>query len=455
MSAPDLRRIVDVARLLKTGALAPQDLVLECLEQIEARPQVNAFITLQKESALEEAKRAGTEIGAGRWKGPLHGIPVAVKDLIDVAGTRTTSGSALPSTEAVEDAPIVTRLREAGAIILGKTNLHEFAFGTTSEETAFGPVRNPLDETRSAGGSSGGSAAALAAGMCFAAVGTDTGGSIRIPSAACGTVGLKPTYGELPLEAIVPLSTTLDHVGPMARSVADAALLFQVMKGLQPMPLPAAPRRLVFGVPVPYFCERVDEDVATALTRARASFEAAGHETIDVAIEHASWTPHVYLHIVLPEASWYHAPLLVRHGSSYSPGVRLRIEMGRYVLAEDYLRALELRSALQLRVDRALDGCDALLLPTLPAAAPELGATVMDVNGHREPVRAAMLRLTQLFNLTGHPSIALPAGAGRDGLPRSLQLVGARHATERLLAIATAVEPQISGGPGSVGGGTG
>jgi aspartyl-tRNA(Asn)/glutamyl-tRNA(Gln) amidotransferase subunit A len=455
MSEPDLRRIVDVAPLIGSGALSPHDLVHGCLSQIEARPRVNAFTTVLKDAALDAAKRAAAEIGAGRWRGPLHGIPVAIKDLMDVEGARTTSGSALPSIEAAEDAPVVKRLREAGAIIIGKTNLHEFAFGTTSEETAFGPVRNPLDETRSAGGSSGGSAAALAAGMCFGAVGTDTGGSIRIPSAACGTVGLKPTHGELPTEAVVPLSTTFDHVGPMARSVADAALLFQVMKGLDPGELPAAPGHLVFGVPVPYFCDKVDEDVAIALDRARGALQAAGHETVDVEIEHASWTPHVYLHIVLPEASWYHAPLLVRHGSSYSPGVRLRLEMGRYVLAEDYLRALELRNALRQRVDRALEGCDALLLPTLPSAAPTLGATIIEVNGYREPVRAGMLRLTQLFNVTGHPSIALPAGLGRDGLPRSLQLVGRRHATDRLLGIAAAVERQISGGPGSVGGGTG
>jgi aspartyl-tRNA(Asn)/glutamyl-tRNA(Gln) amidotransferase subunit A len=357
--------------------------------------------------------------------------------------------------EAAADAPVVRRLCEAGAIIVGKTNLHEFAFGTTSEETAFGPVRNPLDETRSAGGSSGGSAAALAAGLCFGAVGTDTGGSIRIPSAACGTVGLKPTYGEVTTDGIVPLSTTLDHVGPMTRCVADAAILFQVMKGMKPTRLPPPPRRLVFGVPGPYFCDRVDPDVAAALDRARAQLHAAGHETIDLEIEHAGWTPDVYLHVVLPEASWYHAPLLEQHASSYSPGVRLRLEMGGYVLAEDYLRALDLRNTLRARVDRALDGCDVLLLPTLPIAAPPLGAASVEVNGRTEPVRAAMLRLTQLFNLTGHPVVALPAGPGRDGMPRSLQVVGQRHATERVLAAASVVERQISGGPGSVGGGTG
>ena len=442
MTGPDLRRIADVAALTRTGALSPVDLVQSCLARIHDRSRVNAFITVLENSALDEARRAENEIRAGRWRGPLHGIPIAIKDLIDLAGTRTSSGSALPSTEATTDAPLIRRLRDAGAIIIGKTNLHEFAFGTTSEESAFGPVRNPLDLSRSAGGSSGGSGAALADGMCFGAVGTDTGGSIRIPSAACGIVGMKPTFGELPMEGIVPLSPSLDHVGPMARGVVDAAMLFQVMKGQQPTGVLNAPRRLVLGVPGPYFCDRVDDDVAAALARARESLESSGHETVNVEIEHAGWTPDVYLHIVLPEASSYHAPLLERHASSYSPGVRLRLEMGRYVLAEDYLRALDLRNALRLRVDQALDGCDALLLPTLPIGAPPLGAGTVDVGGRSEPVRGVMLRLTQLFNLTGHPSIALPAGTGHDGLPRSLQLVGQRNATERLLAIAAAVESQ-------------
>jgi aspartyl-tRNA(Asn)/glutamyl-tRNA(Gln) amidotransferase subunit A len=446
MSAPDLRTIGEVAGLMQSGAVSPTELIESCLAQIQLRqPSVNAFTTVLENSARDDARKAHAEIGAGRWRGPLHGIPIAVKDLIDVQGTRTTSGSALPSIEASADALVVRRLREAGAIIIGKTNLHEFAYGTTSEETAFGPVRNPLDETRSAGGSSGGSAAALAAGMCFGAIGTDTGGSIRIPSAACGTVGLKPTAGEIPTDGVVPLSPTFDHVGPMTRSVADAGILYQVMKGVQPTGLPHAPRRMVIGVPGPYFCDRVDADVAAAMDRARAALHQGGHETIDVEIEHAAWTPSVYLHVMLPEASWYHAPLLERHASSYSPGVRLRLELGRYALAEDYLRALDLREALRLRVDRALDGCDALLLPTLPMAAPTLGSTTVEIAGQEEPVRAAMLRLTQIFNVTGHPSIAIPAGRGRDGMPRGVQVIGPRGATERLLALGVAVENLLRG----------
>jgi aspartyl-tRNA(Asn)/glutamyl-tRNA(Gln) amidotransferase subunit A len=348
----------------------------------------------------------------------------------------------------------VARLRDAGAIIIGKTNLHEFAFGTTSDESAFGPVRHPRDTQRSAGGSSGGAAVALVEGMCLGSVGTDTGGSIRIPSAVCGIVGLKPTFGELPCEGIVPLSTTLDHVGPMARTVADVAMMFEAMSGgVHHQPQPPGP--FVFGVPEDYFCDRLDPAVRAALARTRATLAAAGHTIRRVEIEHAARTPEAYLHLVLPEASWYHAPLLAEHADRYSPGVRLRLEMGRYVLAEDYVRARHLRSVLRRAVEQALEGCDALVLPAQPIPAPLLGATMVDVDGTLEPVRACMLRLTQLFNMTGHPSIALPAGTTPDGWPVGVQLVGRHGRTGHLLDLAAAVEPYSTGGDGSVGGGTG
>jgi aspartyl-tRNA(Asn)/glutamyl-tRNA(Gln) amidotransferase subunit A len=299
-------------------------------------------------------------------------------------------------------------------------------------------VKHPRDLRRSAGGSSGGAAVALVEGMCFGSVGTDTGGSIRIPSAVCGTVGLKPTLGELPCDGVVPLSTTLDHIGPMARSVVDVAIMFAVMKGGS---IETDSRvRYVFGVPEPYFCDRLHPDVRAALSRTRDALLRGGHQVRAVEIENAARTPDVYLHIVLPEAAWYHAPALAAHADRYSPGVRLRLEMGRYILAEDYVRALHLRTMLRRAVDRACEGCDVLLLPTLPIPAPVLGEASVDVEGTKEPVRAAMLRLTQLFNITGHPAIALPAGTTADGWPVSVQLVGQRGGTERLLAVAAAVE---------------
>jgi aspartyl-tRNA(Asn)/glutamyl-tRNA(Gln) amidotransferase subunit A len=432
--------IHDLAPRIKARAISPVEVVRTCLSRIEAGRDGNAFIAVRAEQALADAQRAEVEIAAGRYRGPLHGIPIAVKDLVDVAGTPTTSGSAVPARTATEDAPVVRRLRDAGALIIGKTNLHEFAFGTTSEESAFGPVRHPLDPSRCAGGSSGGSAAALALGMCAGAIGTDTGGSIRIPAAACGIVGLKPTFGELPCDGVVPLSATFDHIGPMALTIADAGMLFQAMKGGAVRGVAPAGGRVTFGLAGGYFSAPLDPDVRAALDRARAALSRAGHRIVDVTVRHAEWTADVYLHIVLPEAASYHGPLLDSYADRYSPNVRMRLEMGRYVLAEDYTRAMRLRATLIREVDRALQGCDALLLPALAIPAPHLGAATVEVEGETQPVRAAMLKLTQLFNMTGHPAIAIPAGVGADGLPRGLQLIGHRGRTERLLDIGAAVE---------------
>jgi aspartyl-tRNA(Asn)/glutamyl-tRNA(Gln) amidotransferase subunit A len=451
--------IRDVSARLERREVSSADVTRGCLERIAARDgDVRAFITVMREQAMADAARADAEIANGKHRGPLHGIPISVKDLVDVAGTPTTSGSNVPARRPTHDAPVVANLRRAGAVIIGKTNLHEFAFGTTSDETAFGAVRNPIDPSRSAGGSSGGAAAALLERMCFGSVGTDTGGSIRIPAAACGVVGLKPTSGEISAEAVVPLSTSLDHVGPLALDVADAALLYYAMLDgdvrHDRVPV-AAEGPLWLGVPGPYFFDKLDDDTARLFDEARRRLAAGGHSLADVPIAHAERTPDVYLHIVLPEASWYHAPLLESHADGYSPGVRLRLEMGRYILAEDYLRAMHARTMLRKAVDKALEGLDALLLPALAIGAPPIGANSVTVRGQSEPVRAMMLRLTQLFNITGHPAIAMPCGRGGDGMPRSVQLVGHRGGTERLLAVAAALERQMMGGAGSVGGGAG
>ena len=438
-----LRAIGDVSPLVRARHVSAVALVREALARAEARPELNAFILIMRESALAEAAHADAEIAAGRYRGPLHGIPITVKDLVDVAGTPTTAASKVPARLAAADAPIVRRLREAGAIVIGKTNLHEFAFGTTSDETAFGPVRHPRDPSRSAGGSSGGSAVSVLEGACFGSVGTDTGGSIRIPAAACGIVGLKPGLGEISCDGVIPLSTTLDHVGPLARTVADAALLFQAMKGSTVHGIAPAGGLLTFGVLRSFFFERLDPDTAACLEHGLGRVQEAGYTLREAAVAEASITPDVYLHICLPEAARYHARTLEEHPELYSPGVRLRLEMGRYILAEDYIRAMGLRARLTTAVDRALDRCDALLLPALPIPAPPVGATAVTVNGVDMPIRATMLGRTQLFNITGHPAIALPAGRGPDGLPRSLQIVGHRGRTERLLDIAAALETII------------
>ena len=452
----DLRQ---AASLVERREVSPLELTRACLDRIEAgNADLCAFITVMRDQALVDAGRAEAEIAAGHYRGALHGIPVSVKDLVNVAGTPTTSGSSVPARHPRHDAPVVANLRRAGAVIVGKTNLHEFAFGTTSDETAFGAVRNPHDRSRSAGGSSAGAAVALVEGMCFGSVGTDTGGSIRIPAAACGVTGLKPTLGEISTEDVVPLSTTCDHVGPLALTVVDTALMYFAMldgDARAERLAPPADGQLWLGIPEDYFLDKLDDGTRAAFLDARTRLLSAGHSIAKVSVAHAARTADVYLHIVLPESSWYHAPVLADHADKYSPGVRLRLEMGRYILAEDYVRAMNGRTALRGAVDRALEGLDALVLPALAIAAPPLGAASVNVSGVQEPVRAMMLRLTQLFNITGHPAIAIPCGNGPDGLPRSVQLVGHRGGTERLLAVAAALERQISGGAGSVGGGPG
>ncbi len=446
------KTIQQLAPLIASGRLRSERLTEECLEAIRRdNARLNAFITVCAEEALAQARLLDRESETGRSRGPLHGIPISLKDLIDLKGHPTTAASRVRQRHvASADAPVVTRLREAGAVIIGKTNLHEFAFGTTSEDSAYGPVRNPLDPARSAGGSSGGSAAGIVSGMSVASVGTDTGGSIRIPAAACGLVGLKPEYGGVPADGVVPLSRSLDHVGPLAGSAGDAWHLYEAMAGLA-----AArgfsriegppPTRLSLAAVRPYYFDVLDQEVRETIETALEKLAHAGMAIKEAAIPHASDVATIYLHIQLPEASAYHASTLAEHPELYTPNVRLRLEMGRYVLAEDYVRAERGRAVLRAEVDRALEGVDALVMPTLPVPAPRIGQESVAVDGTEWPVRAMMLRLTQTFNLTGHPAITLPCGRTRQGLPCGLQLVGRRGGIETLLGAAVTCEQILAG----------
>ena len=445
--ATDRPAITALAPRVRTGSLTASAMLDACLARIRERDgAINAFITVFEESAKTAALEADREIAGGSYRGPLHGIPVSVKDLFDVAGVATTAASKVRKHHvAAKDSTIVRRLREAGAVIVGKTNLHEFALGTTNEDSAYGPVHHPLDLDRTPGGSSGGSGAAVADGMCVASVGTDTGGSIRIPSALCGLVGLKPALGELPTDGLVPLSTTMDHAGPMCRSVDDAALLYQVLLGTaNPAPLGPVGHALRLAVPRPYFLAALDADVASVFERACDALRAAQATVADVAIPHASEVPAVYTHIVLPEGAAYHARTLDKRPGDYTTNVRLRLEMGRYIVAEDYVRALKARRILAAEVDAALRDHDALILPTVPIVAPKLGVESVRVGSSTDTVRNATLKCTQLFNITGHPAITIPCGANGTGLPVGLQIVGARGNTRALLQVARAVEQTLA-----------
>jgi len=442
---PSIEEFATGLRQRKISALEMTD---ECLKRISADDaRLNAFILVMADEARAQAREADAELAAGRDRGALHGVPISIKDLFDIRGTATTAASRVRAGHvASRDAAAIAYLRHAGAVLIGKTNLHEFAFGTTSEESAFGPVRNPLDPARSPGGSSGGSAASVAAGMALATLGTDTGGSIRIPAAACGIVGLKPTLGELSTDGVVPLSTTLDHVGPLTRTVRDAWHMFEALQGREAgRPLTVPPLAgLRFAIPRKYFCDLLDDDVRAACDRSMDALTRAGARVDEAVIPHADVTAPVYMHISFAEAAAYHARLLETVPELYTPPVRLRLEMARYVLGEDYVRAMNGRAVLTGEVDAALAGYVAILLPTMPIPAPRIGEHSVGVGGQMLPVRALTLRLTQLFNVTGHPALSLPCGTTRDGLPVGLPLVGARHHTDVLLRTALAVESVLS-----------
>jgi len=438
------RTLADVGRLVASKALTSEAVTERCLERItEQNRTLNAFVSVLDDDAVAQAKKADQEIAAGRYRGPLHGIPISLKDIIDLRNAPTTAASRVRDGHiARRDATVVGRLREAGAIFIGKTNLHEFALGTTNEDSAYGPVLHPLDSTRSPGGSSGGSAASVVAGMAYASIGTDTGGSIRIPSSACGLVGLKATIGELPTDGIVPLSETLDHVGPMCLSVEDTALLYGVLRGISnPEPLASRDvRGMRFGIPRAYFLDLLDAQVAARFDEACERLRTAGAILDDVMIRHTKEIGTIYVHIALPEAAAYHAATLDSRPQDYTENVRLRLEMGRYILAEDYVRAQRGRHALTREVREALGGRDGLLLPSMPVPATRLGVPTVSIGGTEETVRNITLRLTQLFNITGHPAISLPCGRTDEGLPVGLQIVGTRNRTPELLQVAASLE---------------
>ncbi|MFI5091964.1 MAG: amidase [Candidatus Acidiferrales bacterium] len=452
-SAPVFLSIEEAGRLLRKRELSPVELVDAALARIERwNPGLNAFLTIVAESARRKARVAERAIRRGAASGPLHGIPITLKDNFWTRGIRSTAGSKiLANFVPDEDSDVASRLARSGAILLGKTNMHEFAYGITNENPHYGPVRNPWAQERISGGSSGGSAVAVSTGMGFASMGTDTGGSIRIPASLCGIVGLKPTYGLVSVAGVVPLAETMDHAGPLARSVTDACIMLQAVAGKYPKGAPppdyrklrkSIPRRFRLGWPKQYFFDRVDAEVRQAIDAATKTLESLGARIEEVSLPHLAESVEPSTNIAMAEATRYHESqgYFPARAAEYGEDVRRRLEMGREVRAVDYLHALAVKREIEKEFQAAYARVDAIVAPALPIAAPRLGENEVMMEGEKETVRSALVRLNRPANLTGDPAISIPCGFTRAGLPIGLQLIGPHWSEVRLLAIALAYE---------------
>ncbi|MFZ0771646.1 MAG: amidase [Candidatus Sulfotelmatobacter sp.] len=455
---PSLETIVELAPRLRRKEVSPLELTRACLDRIEKlNPALNAFITVTPESALAEARAAEIEISRGEWRGPLHGIPVALKDLIDTAGTRTTAASALYQDRVpTEDAEVVRRLREAGAVILGKNNLHECAYGGSSLISFFGDVHNPWDTGHIAGGSSGGSAAAVAAGLCYAAIGTDTAGSIREPAALCGCVGIKPTYGRVSVRGVIPLSWSLDHVGPLAATVGDAAGLLQAIAGYDALDVGSADvpvadyvsglgdatKNLRVGVPRSYFYDDVDDEVRAAVEQALGVIGTLA-EVREVRIEEMQIEVPTDRTVQTAEAYAFHAGTAASTPDLYLPETLRRIRKGENISAAEYIqRRRELEQA-RRHAQGIFDKVDLLVTPTTPIAAPAIADLKKDPAALR-PAELVLLRNTRPFNVWGLPAISVPCGFTKGGLPIGLQIAGAHWREDLVLRLAHAYEKAVN-----------
>jgi aspartyl-tRNA(Asn)/glutamyl-tRNA(Gln) amidotransferase subunit A len=461
MTKLDVRttNIVELSRRIKTKEVSPIEVIEAFLHRVAAvQPKINAFITVLEREARQAAKEAEREIVKGSYRGPLHGIPVAVKDLYLTAGIRTTCGSAILA-DFIPDSSgaVIERLEAAGAILIGKTNMHEFAFGPTNLNPHYGHVRNPWDLERMSGGSSGGSAAAIAASCALLGLGTDTGGSIRIPSVLCATVGLKPTFGRVSKRGVYPLAWSLDHAGPITRTVADAALALGAIAGYDPqdpqcqdLPVPDYLGSLTgdvqgvrIGIPDSYFFEQIDSEVEETVTKAIGALRDLGAEVRTVHIPDLDKTATATLLTLSSEAATCLEEFHRTRPSEIGEDVRARLDLGATHLATHYLKAQRVRRAAQESFARVLSEVDVLATPGLSITAPRLQETTVRLGGQDVAVVPALTRCTRLYNLLGIPAVAIPIGFSMSGLPIGLQVAGKPFDECTILRVADAYERHI------------
>jgi aspartyl-tRNA(Asn)/glutamyl-tRNA(Gln) amidotransferase subunit A len=433
-----LRDIAQTSELIRRGEISPVEVLRDCLQTIERlNPSLNAFITITAHSAQNEAAQAEAEIPAGRWRGPLHGIPIGLKDLIDTAGVRTTAASGVYENRIpTEDAAVVRKLRTAGAVFVGKQNLHEFAYGGSSVISHFGPVHNPVNPEYIAGGSSGGSAAAVASGMCFAAIGTDTAGSIREPAALCGIVGLKPTYDLVSSAGVIPLSKSLDHVGPLTRTVEDAAILLDALAGEKKYQsaLKDPVAHLTIGIPRKFFFDELDADVERAVDAAIRQLEGDGFSFRDVDVPVSTDRT-----LQAAESYAFHRETMMSSTVLYRGETLRRLRTGEKIIEAQYANAVRELAAIRQSAPSFFEDVDLLITPTTPCAAPRLADLTQDLSRLR-PTELRLLRNTRPVNVWGGPAISIPCGRTSEGLPIGLQLVAPSHDEAMLLRVARRYE---------------
>jgi len=450
--------IMEMALRIRRKEISPVEIVQQTLERIESlSSRLNSFITVMGEQALADARIAEREIQQGNNRGRLHGLPVAIKDIFATRGVRTTAGSKILSRWVPDyDATVVKRLRKAGAVLIGKTNMHEFSYGVTSDNPHFGPVRNPWDTKRIPGGSSGGSGAAVAASLCAAALGSDTGGSIRIPAAACGVAGIKPTYGRVSRYGAIPLAWSLDHVGPITRTAEDAAALLNVLAGRDekdrtssrlPVPdytqaLRQPVKGLRLGIPQNFFFEHVDSETLSAVRAAIQVLERLGAQTVPIKLQHLELCAAAAAQITLVEAASYHEQYTRQRIKDYGDDVRLRLHAAHNFLATDYVKSQRARTLLQEELAKAFKKVDVIMTPTLPAPPPPIGEYFVQSGDMREHVIDAFIRFNNPFNLTGLPAISVPCGFSSANLPIGLQVVGRPFEEATVLRLANAYQAQ-------------
>lgn len=446
--------LAGLSREIRSGRVSPLEATLDCLRQIEALDEgLNSFLTVTGEQAVDQARALTEELAAGRWRGPLHGVPIGLKDLLATRGVRTTAGSRiLAEWVPEEDATVVRRLAAAGAISLGKQNMHEYAFGATGENAHYGRTFHPQDPRRLTGGSSSGSAAAVAAGLCYGSIGSDTGGSIRCPAALCGVVGLKPTYGRVPRTGAVPLAWSLDHLGPITRTVEDAALLLEAVAGYDPadgtsarLAVPPYSREigrgvkgLRLGVPREFFWDEIQPGVAAAVRQAIEGMRAEGAEVREVSLPSMELVEAAQAVVIHSEATAYHRPMMQERAADYGRAILERLAVGLFLTSGDYLDALRARRRIRDGLLDVLRGVDALLMPAVPVVAPVAGQWVQ-AGPVMAPPQRFMVRNTFLFNHTGLPAISVPCGIS-DELPVGLQIAGRPWEEGTVVRIAGAVE---------------